>query len=125
MTLGLTNQAALVPAVALTTPQTQPAQNPNPMTPQQVNPSPRNPCLFGSLRWTNQSQRKVASKGLIDITAITGPGPNPHTRLTPRSREEPLQPGQPQLEVRVLLELLLIRGLQVSTTYQCPLYLAW
>lgn len=73
--------------------------------------------MFESLHWTNQSQRKVASKGLIDTTAITGLDPNLHIRPTQQSREEPLQLVQLQLEVRLLLELL-IRGLQVSTTCQ-------
>lgn len=80
--------------------------------------------MFGSLRWTNQSQRKVQSKGLIDTTAITGPGPSLHPRLTQQLRGGPLQPEQPQLEVRVLLELLGIRGPLESTTYQFLLCLA-
>lgn len=93
------------------------------MTPRQVNLSLRNPCLFGSLRWTNQSQKKVQSKEPIDTTAITDLGLSLHPHPTQLPREGPRQ--QPLPQARGLLELLGIRGLRVSTAYQCPLYLVW
>lgn len=79
--------------------------------------------MFGSLHWTNLSQRKVQSKARIDTTAITGPGPNLRPHLTPQLRAGLLQLGWLQLEVRVLLDLLQTRGPQGSITYQYPLYL--